>query len=82
VGVPSGQAGHLRKQAQALEAQLELIELTIGGVRVEQLSAQKVQSDPPRSRAFLQSFYQAAKGQLPPELVARFEAAAAKDKGE
>jgi hypothetical protein len=75
-GLPSGQVGHVRKQAQALEAEIELVELALGAAKLESLTTQKAQSEPPRSRAFLQSFYQAAKEQLPPQLVERLESAA------
>ena len=75
-GLPTHRVGHVRKQAQALEAQIELIELAIGATKVEALAAQKAQSEPPKSKRFLESFYCAAKEQLPPELVARLESAA------
>ena len=75
-GLPTNRVGHVRKQAQALEAQLELLELTLGAAQVEKLAAQKAQAEPPRSRHFLEGFYRAAKTQLPPELVAQLETAA------
>jgi ribosomal protein L29 len=75
-GVSSGRVGHIRRQAQALEAKIELIELALGARQVANLASQKSQADPPRSKHFLAAFYAAARRQLPPELVARLEQAA------
>jgi hypothetical protein len=79
-GVPSGQAGHLRKQAQALKAQIELLELAIGARDVEKRAAERAQTAPPRSRAFLEDFYAAARQRLPAELIRQLEAAAKETK--
>ena len=70
--------GHARQRIRDLEAKLELLELTIGGAQVEQRAAQKASARPPRSRAFLQAFYTAARQRLPAELVSQLETAATK----
>jgi hypothetical protein len=81
-GLSSGQVGHVRKAAQQLESQIELLELALGTAKVEALASQRAQAEPPKNRHFLQAFYCAAKGQLPAELVARLEQAAASKGGE
>jgi hypothetical protein len=58
-----------------VEREIELLELALGAARVEALSAQRVEA--PRSKHFLAAFYLAAKQQLPAELIARLERAAA-----
>ena len=77
-GLPTNRVGHVRNRARELERKIELIELAFGAASGETMAA--LRAEPPRSRAFLQSFYHAAKRQLPPELVARLERAAATTK--
>jgi hypothetical protein len=74
-GLSSGRVGHVRQQARELEKQIETIELALGAIKVEALASGK--PAPPKSRHFLSAFYQAAKQQLPAELIARLERAAA-----
>jgi hypothetical protein len=74
-GLSSGRVGHVRQQAHELEKQIELLEVTMEGTKIQAIAAQR--SEPPRSKHFLQAFYCAAKAQLPPELVTRLERAAA-----
>jgi hypothetical protein len=80
-GLPCGKVGHVRQQARALEAEIELLELALGAAKVEAISAQRAQVEPPRSKGFLQAFRQAAKQQLPPALFARLEQAATREDG-
>jgi ribosomal protein L29 len=80
-GLPSGRVGHVRQQARALEAEIELLELALGAAKVETLAAQRAAAGPPKSRRFLERFYVTASQQLPPAILARIEQAAANKGG-
>lgn len=79
-GLPSGQDGHLKKRAQEFERELEQIELLLDAARLEVHRQEHAEPEPPRSKAFLQSFYSAARKTLPKQLLTQLEAAAAKER--
>lgn len=80
-GLPSGRVGHVRQQARALEAEIELLELALDAPKVEALAAQRATALPLKSRRFLEMFYAEARRQLPPALLTRLEQAAANKGG-
>jgi hypothetical protein len=77
--IPSGRLGHLRNRAKELETQIELMELALGEASSKETSSSKNGGQaPPRSKRFLEAFYAEACRQLPSQLRARLEQAAAK----